>query len=266
MILTVHVVVIGGMLLQGCKDNKDLAKQDSVISATNDPMATTSSAVSTTPVTSATPVDVPATINPNISNAYTSTVTTPAPIATPSSTMTGVVPPARSTDLAAPAATGEVKEYVVVSGDNLAIIAKKNGVSLKALQEANPGVVPKKLQIGKKLQIPAGSASMVATSSSTTPTTATTADATASDGSLYIVKSGDTLTKIAKSHGTFYKKIMAMNDLKSTSIHAGQKLKMPAPKATTTDSSATPATSASTAPPVKVSSAAPVTTSPVAAN
>ncbi len=50
----------------------------------------------------------------------------------------------------------------------------------------------------------------------------------ASDGSTYTVKSGDTLGKIARAHGTSYKKIMAVNDLKTTAIHVGQKLKMPA--------------------------------------
>ena len=39
-------------------------------------------------------------------------------------------------------------EYVVVAGDTLAKIAKANGVSLKALEAANPGVDPKKLKIG----------------------------------------------------------------------------------------------------------------------
>ena len=263
MILTVHVVVIGGMLLQGCKDNKDLAKQDSVISATNDPMATTSAATSAT-VPNTAPVDMPSTINPNISNAYAGAVTSAAPV-TAALTMAGMVPSAKSTDLAMPAAPGEVKEYVVVSGDTLAVIAKKNGISVKALQEANPGVIPRKMQIGKKLQIPAGTATLAATSSSTT--SATTSDATASDGSLYVVKAGDNLAKIAKNHGTNYKKIMAMNDLKSTSIRAGQKLKMPAPKASPADATTSPAASpAPTSAPVKVSSTAPVTTSPVAAN
>ena len=44
------------------------------------------------------------------------------------------------------------------SGDTLGAIAKKNGVSIKAIEDANPGIDAKKLQIGHKLQIPAGSA------------------------------------------------------------------------------------------------------------
>ena len=43
-------------------------------------------------------------------------------------------------------------EYVVVSGDNLSRIAKKAGLSLKALQDLNPGVDSNKLRIGQKLK------------------------------------------------------------------------------------------------------------------
>ena len=55
-----------------------------------------------------------------------------------------------------PEATGT--EYTVVKGDTLAKIAKANGVTLKALEDANPGVVPTKLKINQKLTIPAGGA------------------------------------------------------------------------------------------------------------
>jgi LysM repeat protein len=51
---------------------------------------------------------------------------------------------------ASPAGPGE---YVVVKGDNLGSIAKKNGISLKAIQDLNPGVNPNRLQIGQKLKV-----------------------------------------------------------------------------------------------------------------
>ena len=50
---------------------------------------------------------------------------------------------------ATPAGPGE---YVVAKGDNLGSIAKKNGISLKAIQDLNPGVNPNRLQIGQKLK------------------------------------------------------------------------------------------------------------------
>lgn len=269
MILTVHVVVIGGMLLQGCKDVKDQAKQDNSAAPGADPAATAAAAANANTTPAGSPADVPQTLNPNISNTYATTVAPMAPTtqpSTPSTAMTGAVPPAKSTDLATPVASGDAKDYVIVKGDTLAVIAHKNGISLKALEEANPSVNPKKLQIGQKLQVPAGTAMVAASSSSGAPP-AMSADAVSTDasGSLYVVKSGDTLSKIAKSHGTSFKRIMAMNDLKTTSIRAGQKLKMPAPKGATAEPAAAPASAsaAPTAAPARVPAA---TTSPVAAN
>jgi LysM repeat protein len=43
-------------------------------------------------------------------------------------------------------------EYVVVKGDNLSSIAKKAGISLKAIQDLNPDVDSNKLRIGQKLK------------------------------------------------------------------------------------------------------------------
>lgn len=112
-------------------------------------------------------------------------------------------------------------DYVVVKGDSLAKIAKKNGVTLKALQAANPGVVPTKLKIGQKLSIPAGGS---AATSSAAPTATVGGDTTTAS---YTVKSGDTLTKIAKTHGSTVKAIESANGLSTTKIKVGQKLKIP---------------------------------------
>ena len=55
-----------------------------------------------------------------------------------------------------PPVTPAATEYIVVKGDILETIAKKNGVTVKALEAANPGVVPTKLKIGQKLVDPGG--------------------------------------------------------------------------------------------------------------
>ena len=47
------------------------------------------------------------------------------------------------------------RTHIVVSGDTLVSIARKHGVSLAALQAANPGVNPKKLKAGQVLKLPA---------------------------------------------------------------------------------------------------------------
>ena len=49
----------------------------------------------------------------------------------------------------------------------------------------------------------------------------------------YVIAKGDTLCAIARKNGTTVKKIMALNDFTTPSIRAGQKLKLPAPKTST---------------------------------
>jgi LysM repeat protein len=51
------------------------------------------------------------------------------------------------------------------------------------------------------------------------------------DTAVYTVKPGDTLGKIARLHHTSSAKIKAMNDLNTTFIKVGQKLKIPGSKA-----------------------------------
>jgi LysM repeat protein len=149
-----------------------------------------------------------------------------------------------------PEATGT--EYVIVKGDTLAKIAKNNHVSLKALEAANPGVVPTKLKVGQKLTLPAGgSAAPAATGAAAGSETSGVSSA---GDTAYVVKSGDTLTKIAKAHGTTVKLIESENNLSTTKIKVGQKLKIPAK-----------AEAAAPAPaPAPVAALAPVAAAPVA--
>jgi len=123
----------------------------------------------------------------------------------------------------APAPQAAAAEYVVVKGDSFAKIAKKNGVSVKAIEAANPGVAPTKLKVGQKLSIPASAGGAAA------PAAGTQAAAGSSTGEeAYTVKSGDTLTKIAKAHGTTVKAIKAASNLTTDHIKVGQKLTIPA--------------------------------------
>jgi len=138
-------------------------------------------------------------------------MTNPPPVVTP---VAPVVPETSGT------------EYVIVKGDTLAKIAKNNHVSLKALEAANPNVQPTKLKVGQKLTIPAGGAVAPATTGTSAGTGLT--GGSSGGGEIYVVKSNDTLTKIATSHGTTVKAIEAENNLSTTKIKVGQKLKIPA--------------------------------------
>jgi len=110
-------------------------------------------------------------------------------------------------------------DYIVVKGDSFYTIGKAHGISIKAIQEANPGVDSAKLKIGQPLKLPAPS--------SAPASTATTVMATTT-GDTYTVKSGDTLTSIAKAHNITLKELRAANNLTTDRIKVGDKLKIPA--------------------------------------
>jgi LysM repeat protein len=166
---------------------------------------------------------------------------TPPPMAPIAQSNTAVVTPPPQPVV--PPETVAASTYAVVQGDTLAKIAKAHGVSVKALEAANPGVDPKKLKIKQQLNIPAATQSTGI--SSATP--AGTPDM-ATGGESYTVKSGDTLSKIAKRHGVSLKALRAANPKIAATdhIHVGDKLTIPskadtnAPAATTTDASAMP--------------------------
>jgi len=50
----------------------------------------------------------------------------------------------------------------------------------------------------------------------------------ATGGAVYLVKAGDSLTRIAKTHGTTIKALKMANNLNSDRISIGEKLKIPA--------------------------------------
>jgi LysM repeat protein len=54
----------------------------------------------------------------------------------------------------APPKISPPRTHTVAAGETLAAIARKHGVSLGALQAANPGVNPKKLRVGQVLNLP----------------------------------------------------------------------------------------------------------------
>ncbi len=146
---------------------------------------------------------------------------------------TSLPPPAADTNIAPPIVDtapppqpipAATTEHMIAKGDYLSTIAKKYGVSLKAILEANPGVDPKRLQIGKKLTIPAPSAPTVSGSGDVV-SPAAVPDAMSTQ--TYTVKSGDNLTKIATKFGVTLKALRSANNLKTDRIKVGDKLKIP---------------------------------------
>jgi LysM repeat protein len=239
LILTIHVVVIGGMLLQGCRDiPKDRASDGNATNASETALDTT---------TNSNPVAVPPLSSTALSNNPMAPGLPASQPLTPSQPPQ-MIPPPPAVAATAPAPSSE--EYVIAAGDTLRVIAKRQHVSLEALKAANPGVNPRKLHIGQKLVMPAAA---------TVSGAGKSAETVAADDSVYVVKSGDSLVNIARQHGTSYKKLMVLNDLKSTAIHVGQKLKVPAPKSAAPE--ATPGSSPAVQP-----QAAPLSTAPASSS
>ena len=186
------------LLIQGCKRDQSSSDNNTTPDAT---VADTN----TTPAPNLATTPTPSTMETNASNNLATMTPVPPPVQPPVAQ-----PPA-------PSAT----TYVILPHDTYATIAKKYNVKVKDLEAANPTMPPTKLKIGNPLNIPS-SASAPSTSSGM----ATTTDSSSED--VYTVKPGDNLTKIAHTSGTTVKALMAMNNLSSTRINAGQKLKLPA--------------------------------------
>jgi len=207
-IVAVHLVFLGGLLIQGCGKEEQTAKNTQPTNESAFPPLTDSSNLYGTSVVA----------QPSHELAHTS-----APVVT--SLPTHSPAPLPALDPVVPAAT---RDYVVLKGDNFTTIGKKFGVSYTAIAKANPGIDSTRLQVGQKLVIPPPSAPSVAT-----------ATVTGGSENTYLVKTGDTLLKIAQANGTTVKDIKSLNGLTTDRIKVGDKLKLPV--------KSSPATSNSTA-------------------
>ncbi len=133
--------------------------------------------------------------------------------------------------------------YVVKSGDTIGSIAKAHGIGPSTLLAAN-GMTnddARKLKVGRKLVIPAKGAthSMASTAAkagksasakSSAKPAAKAAATAAADGATYVVKSGDSIPKIAKQLGVKSSELMAANHMDEAAtrrLQVGQKLVIP---------------------------------------
>jgi LysM repeat protein len=225
-VVALHVLVIGGFLLFEAFNRETPAQQTLLSDNESIPSETAGTSPDINPpvpsldnLTPAAPTALPA-----VTSLPSDPMTTP-PLAT-------VTPPP------APVA----RTYTVKSGDSLWKIAKTEGVKMEELAQLNNWSKTKPLQVGQVLQLPAATTAEpvnIATGgiAPSGGSSLLTADASASPD-LYVVKSGDSLWKIAKNHGTSVASIKQANQLTSDSLKIGQKLRMP---------SSTPATAAAPA-------------------
>ncbi|MBL6837927.1 MAG: LysM peptidoglycan-binding domain-containing protein [Puniceicoccaceae bacterium] len=146
-----------------------------------------------------------------------------------------------------PVAGPSFETYTVKKGDNLWTIARRSNVSLNELYAANGLDTTSILSIGQELQIPVeGSTATV-----TAPSPDTYQPTSFNQGSTeYMVKRGDSLSKIANQFDTSVRAIKAANGLSSDLIRVGDKLLVPVSSNTGISSamSAAPSDSISSSP------------------
>ena len=233
-IVALHVVFFGGLLLQGCgrkvKDEEPplLSRMTSTnvfpdsLAGLGQPYPDTTNLAGLAPRGDGLSFTSPPPHDPTPTNLYVAPSTPERPV--------GFVPPDRAEVTEPPPAPRTTTEYIVAKGDSPWSIAQKHGVTVEQLREANPDMKDRSLQIGKPLLVPPSTRKEVAAADGKAATPA-------AGGTVYQVKAGDNLTKIAKAHGTTVKAIRSFNDLKTDRIVVNQKLRIP-PAETNTPPSA----------------------------
>ncbi len=225
-IVALHVVFFTGLLFQGCRrPTTETARTPDLgltPPATNPPPADSFTGYPPPYAPPATPTAVP---SPGTSTV--STVDTGATL--PTNLWPGLTaPPAMQptnlifTPEPAPEPALAHTEHTIAPGDTPAKIARKYGITLDQLREANPTMDDRRLRIGQKLQIPAPARKELAAAPPAQPGAAAEPGAT-----VHVVRSGDTLTRIAARYGTTVKELRQFNNLKTDRILVNQKLKIP---------------------------------------
>lgn len=112
--------------------------------------------------------------------------------------------------------------YRVRQGDTLEKIARRNGTTVKRLCQLNGISESKILHPGDRLRVSGSAAAKTSTASQASPSGQASGASTT-----YTVRSGDTLSKIARANGTTVRALCQLNGIKETSVlRVGQKLKL----------------------------------------
>jgi len=207
-ILAGHLVLLVGLLFAGC--NKKDAEMAGDPAPPQTPSALTSDPNPTWP-----PTPPPTTQSLPVANSFHPVTTTlPTTPTTPTTTTVPVDPPVPS----------GFTEHTILKGESFSTLGQKYKVGYKAIADANPGVDPPRLKIGQKVKVPPPR-TMVVQARPPAGLSAGTGDG--GSEKLHTVKSGDNLFTLARTYGVTAKEIQTANNLPTTRIVVGQKLKIP---------------------------------------
>jgi LysM repeat protein len=210
LVLGLHAVGLALLLsVQGCSTSKPSTTPTAAEPA-GPPVVADSARIAPVPVDSAPPL-AGSDLNPALWTAPTGE---------------GRYSPTRPGAAAAAAATGPqvtpATTYEVQRGDSLWTVARRHNLTVAELAAANNLRADATLRIGQTLVIPGGVAPAAVNGSGVS-------SATVPSGTTeYTVRSGDTLTVIARRHGTTVSELRALNGLRNDTIRVGQTLLVPA--------------------------------------
>ena len=121
----------------------------------------------------------------------------------------------------------QVTTHTIASGESLWVIARKHGVTVAEIEAANNLKSGAVLAVGKKLVIPAKAPAA--------------GSGVSGDTMIYKVKSGDSLSVIARRAGTTTGAIRKLNNLRGDTLIVGQELTLPSGSDTAASVATTPA-------------------------
>lgn len=159
-------------------------------------------------------------------------------------------------------------QHVVQRGEGLYGIARKYGVTVYAIAQANNISNPNLIYVGQVLKIPVGTTSTVTpvTPVPTTPAPITPVPTTPpppAGETIHVVQAGENLYRIALRYGTTVQAISQANGITNPNlIYVGMQLKIPAPGAVLPPAPTTPAPT--TPAPASVTPTTPTATTPAA--
>ncbi len=130
-----------------------------------------------------------------------------------------IAPIAKDKNTTSEKATVNTVEYVVKKGDSVSKIASKYRVKSSEILALNSIKNANSIKVGQKLKIPSESAEPVEVAPQEMQTVQVSEELV-----VYVVKKGDSLSKIAYQNGMSVAQLMQINNLKKANIRIGQKL------------------------------------------
>jgi LysM repeat protein len=176
-----------------------------------------------------------------------------------STTEVAATPAATAPAAAKPTAkSASPEQYTVAAGDTVSAISRRYAVSAQDLMASNGIEDPTRLRVGQKLTIPGPADKAEAPAPvAAAPAPAPEEKPVAKASGQYSVKSGDTLSRVARLHGMNYSEIVALNpDIVPDRLLVGQKVNV------TGEAKAEPAAVAADKVPVKTHEVASNTPAP----